>query len=479
MKGTRYKEVAAKILNLIEKGILKEGDKIPSMRQLSSELGVSINTVKEAYWTLEKQNYIEAFPQSGFYVKKSIPPCEPSHFDPALMDPQKVGLCQIYGAFQSSGKYTPELNLGLSNISPGFFPTDKLAKYIQDSLRYNENESFNYIMPPGYSGLREQIARVSLSAGMNLNPDDIIITNGCHEAIFLSLMAVCRPGDTVIFESPMYFSSLLLIQRLNLKLIELPASEKEGINIDTLKFILDNHNVKAMFTISSFNNPLGFTMASSKKKEMVELLDRYGVVLVEDDIYGELYFQSRPPCSKSFDRNENVIYCSSMSKTVSSGLRIGWIIPGSRYFEEICSLKNMLNISTASINQLAAARFFKEGGYDRHMRKLREALKFQVSEMRKCILENFPPGTEVTDPQGGSLLWIKLPEKCDTLRIYHEALKNNILIAPGCLFTMKEKYNNCLRINAGHWDERIRKAVIFLGNLCDSSNMRNHEASAS
>lgn len=479
MKSTRYKEVAAKILNLIEKGILKEGDKIPSMRQLSSELGVSVNTVKEAYWTLEKQNYIEAFPQSGFYVKKRIIPYEPSHFDPALMDPQKVGLCQIYGAFQSSGKYTPELNLGLSNISPGFFPTEKLAKYIQDALRYNENESFNYIMPPGYSGLREQIARISLSAGMNLNPDDIIITNGCHEAIFLSLMAVCRPGDTVIFESPMYFSSLLLIQRLNLKLIELPASEKEGINIDTLKFILDNHNVKAMFTISSFNNPLGFTMPSSKKKEMTELLDRYGVVLVEDDIYGELYHESRPPASKSFDRRDNVIYCSSMSKTVSSGLRIGWIIPGSRYFEEICSLKNMLNISTASVNQLAAARFFKEGGYDRHMRKLREALKIQVSEMRKCIFENFPPGTEVTDPEGGSLLWIKLPEDCDTLHIYHEALKNNILIAPGCLFTMKGRYNNCLRINAGHWDDRIRKAVILLGKICGSINKSSHKASAS
>lgn len=466
MKATRYEQVADKILGLIQNGILKEGDRIPSMRQLSSELGVSINTVKEAYWTLEKQNHIEAVPQSGFYVRKSAKHHEPSVVDPSLMDPQKVGMCQIYGAFQYSGKYSQELNLGLSNIHPDFWPLDKLGKYMQEALRYHNHDSFSYIISPGYPELRNQVARMSLSGGMNLNPEEIIITNGCHEAIFLALMTVCKPGDTLIYESPIYFSSLQLLQRLNLKLIEIPSSETEGVNLDTLKFVLENHPVKAMFTISNFNNPLGFVMPDKKKNRMVTLLEEYNVTLIEDDIYGDLYFDTRPSACKAFDKTGNVIHCSSITKTVSPGLRIGWIAPGEKYFDEINRLKTLLNISTGAINQIAAARFLKEGGYDRHMRKLREALKIQVAEVRACIIENFPEGTDVTDPEGGSLLWITLPEGIDSLEIYHEALKKNILIAPGCLFSMKPKFNNCMRINAGHWNEKIRKAIVYLGKLC-------------
>lgn len=228
-----------------------------------------------------------------------------------------------------------------------------------------DHESFAYMMSPGYPELRKQISRLSLSAGIDLNPEEIIVTNGCHEAIFLSLMVLCKPGDTIIYESPMYFSSLQLLQRLNLKLIEIPSSEKDGVNLDTLKFVLENHPVKAMFTIPNFNNPLGFAMAVNRKKEMVEILDEYNVILIEDDIYGELYFDSRPSACKAYDKTGNVIHCSSITKTVSPGLRIGWIAPGEKYFDEICSLKNLLNISTGAINQIAAARFLKEGGYDR------------------------------------------------------------------------------------------------------------------
>jgi DNA-binding transcriptional MocR family regulator len=475
MKVTRYEQVAEKILNLIEHGVLKEGEKIPSMRQLSVELGVSVNTVKEAYWTLEKQNHIEAVPQSGFYVKKRAREFESSLFDPALMDPQQVGLCQIYGAFQYSGKYSAELNLGLSNLHPDFWPVEKLGKYMQEALRYHDHDSFSYVMSPGYPELRKQIARLGLSGGMELNPDEIIITNGCHEAIFLTLMTVCKPGDTVVYESPIYFSSLQLLQRLNLKLIEIPASVNEGMNLDTLKFVLDNHPVKAVFTIPNFNNPLGFVMPDQKKREMVQLLEKYKVTLIEDDIYGDLFYETRPSACKSYDKTGNVILCSSITKTVAPGLRIGWVVPGKEYYDEITRLKTLLNISTAGINQIAAARFLKEGGYDRHMRNLRVALKLQVTEVRNCILENFPAGTEVTEPAGGSLLWVTLPEGIDSLALYHEALKKNILIAPGCLFSVRQKYTNCMRINAGHWNEKIRKAIVYLGKLCREYNSTKRE----
>jgi DNA-binding transcriptional MocR family regulator len=238
------------------------------------------------------------------------------------------------------------------------------------------------------------------------------------------------------------------------------------MGLDTLKFVLDNHPVKAVFTIPNFNNPLGFVMPDEKKREMVKLLETYKVTLIEDDIYGDLYYETRPATCKSYDTSGNVILCSSITKTVAPGLRIGWVVPGGAYHDEITKLKTLLNISTAGINQIAAARFLKEGGYDRHMRNLRLSLKSQVIEVRNCILENFPEGTAVTEPAGGSLLWVTLPEGVDALTIYHEALKKNILIAPGCLFSIRQRFANCMRINAGHWNEKIRKAIVYLGNLC-------------
>ncbi len=476
MKSTKYDQVADKIQNLIRNGILKEGEKLPSMRQLCTELNVSMNTVKEAYWKLEKQSIIEAVPQSGFYVKKqSHRKIESSVADPSLMDPQKISLCQIYGAFQSSGVFSPGINLGIANVDPELWPSEKLGKYMQEAVRYHDNDSFSYIMSPGYPELRKQIARLGLAGGMNLSPDEIIITNGCHEAIFLSIMAICKPGDTVVFESPVYFSSLNLLKHMDLKLIEVPSRPEDGVNLDTLKFILENHKVKAMFSIPNFNNPMGFTMPDEKKRGLVKLLAEHDVVLIEDDIYGELYFEKRPSTCKAYDTTGNVIQCSSISKSVAPGLRIGWVIPG-KYHREISELKTVLNISTASIAQIAAARFLKEGGYDRHMRKLRETLKYQCSEMRKLILENFPQGTEVTSPEGGTLLWITLPENIDSVHIYQEALKKNILIAPGCLFSIKDKYSNCLRLNAGYWDRNIRDAVIYLGKLCMEYDVTDDES---
>ena len=469
MGVTRYEQVADRIMKLIHNGVLKEGDKIPSLRQLSRELNVSVNTVKEAYWKLENQNYILAIPQSGYYVKKQLPQASnQSDLDPSRLDPQQISLCQIYGAFQNMGRCTPEIGLGIASLNPELWPRDKISRFFQKAIREQEFESYNYLMPPGYLRLREQIARLGISSGLNLSPDDIIITNGCHEAIFLALMVLCKPGDTVVLESPVYFNLLQLLEHLNLRVIEIPASNLEGIHLDTLRFVLDNHPVKAMFSISNFNNPLGFCLPSRKKQDLTQLLSEYRVPLIEDDIYGDLSFEDRPDTCKNYDLKGNVILCSSFSKTLAPGLRVGWIVPG-KYYDQILKTKTLLNIATPSINQISVAHFLKEGGYDRHTRNLRKKLKLQVAELRACILKYFPEGTRVTRPEGGTLLWVELPKSIDAFEIYQKALKKNILIAPGQLFSTKNKYANCLRINAGIWNESVEKAIDCLSDLCEQN----------
>ena len=276
--------------------------------------------------------------------------------DPRLFNPQEVSLCRIYGAFQSMGPVKPEISLGIAGLDPSFWPSDKLGRYFHHALTHHQEQAYDYIMTPGYQGLREQIARFSLAGGLDLSPEDIVITNGCHEAIYLALMSLCNPGDTVLFESPIHWSILQLLRQLNLKIIEIPSSLKDGINLDTLRFVLENHTVSAMFSISNFNNPLGFTMPTGKKKALLSLLGRFGISLIEDDIYGDISYMDRPDTCKAYDHDGQVILCSSFSKTIAPGLRVGWIVPG-RYYDKVLEMKSLLNISTASMNQIAVTGF--------------------------------------------------------------------------------------------------------------------------
>jgi DNA-binding transcriptional MocR family regulator len=468
LKPSRNEMVSKRILDLIRTGVLKEGDRIPSIRQLSRELKVSINTVKDAYWKLESRNYIVAVPQSGFYVKKQ--PAGMLHdktIDPSRLDPQDVSLCQIYGAFQNMGQCTPEISLAIASLAPDLQPKAKMGRFLAQALREQELECFSYLMTPGHSELRQQIARLGLSCGLELSPEQIVITNGCHEAVFLALMAVCQPGDTVVLESPIYFNLLQLLQHLKLKIIEIPSSDVDGIHLSTLRFVLENHPVKAVFSISNVNNPLGFSMPRKKKKALVTLLDEYEIPLIEDDIYGDLGFRQRAHPCKSFDTKDNVLLCSSFSKTIAPGVRVGWIVPG-KYYESVVKTKTLLNISTASINQIAIARFLKEGGYERHLRNLRKTLSEQVTAMRGAILKYFPKGTLVTRPSGGYLLWIELPQGIDAEAIYYKALQQGILIAPGHLFSIKPNYTHCMRLSASIWNPRVEKAIQAIGALCDA-----------
>ena len=462
----RYEQVASRIRHLIENGSLKEGERLPSLRCLSREMQVSINTVKEAYWRLENENHITAVPQSGFYVKK-----QPllnnigSAIDPSKMDPQEITLCQIFGAYQEAGKATPEIQLAVSHMDPSFWPSEIFGRYFQEAARKQPEEVFTYLISPGSRGLREQIARQGLSCGLDISPEEVVITNGCQEALFLALMTICEPGDTVVLESPVYFSLLDLLLQLKLKIIEIPATDDEGIRLETLQFVLENQPVKVMFSIPHFNNPMGFSLPSWKKKKLVQLLARYDVPLIEDDIYGDLCFGTRPEPCKVYDSRGEVILCSSFSKTIAPGLRVGWMLPG-KYTAMVNRMKTLVNISSTPINQVSVARFLKEGGYQQHLRRVRRKLQRHIEAFRACIFKHFPSGTKVTRPDGGLFVWIELPPEFNSDVLYRKAVQAGILFAPGSLFTIKGTYNHHLRLSAGTWNGRIEKAITELGRLC-------------
>jgi DNA-binding transcriptional MocR family regulator len=462
-----YEQVADRLRGLITEGTLQVGDRLPSVRKLHQQLSVSVSTILEAYRLLEDQGWISARPQSGYYVKPMLltAPDEPQHSN-ALHQDRPVEISLAYRVYAS--KRDPSLiQLGAAVPSTELFPLAALNRLMGQVIRAQPHLVHSYEVPAGCEALRHEVARRLMEAGCSLSPNEIVITNGTTEALSLSLQAVTQPGDTVAIESPAYYNLLEVLNALHLRVLELPTHPQEGVSLTALESALQQRQISACALVANFNNPLGSCMSSQKKHQIASLFTTYDIPLIEDDIYGDLNFEgSRPKAIKAFDTEGLVLYCASVSKTLSPGLRIGWCAPG-RYQAKVESLKMSMNLSTAPTPQLTVAAFLSNGGYDRHLRQLRRSFQLQIAQMTQAICTYFPPETKVTRPRGGFILWLQFPEEFDSLVLYEEALVHNINIAPGVIFSPSEHYRNCLRLNCGFpWSPRIEQAMQILGQLC-------------
>ncbi len=461
-----YEKVAAEIAGLIDQGTFRVGDRVPSIRQLSHRFDVSINTVMQAYALMEDRRLIEARPQSGYYVRARVPEIiEPEVPVQQTIVPATVTISDICQQVVRNMMNRDLLPLGNAIPHPRHLPVDKLNRMLASSSRRFPEQSISYHMAPGSERLRIQIAKRSLMAGISAGPDEVLITSGCVEAVLLALRATCKSGDTIAVESPFYFNFLQLIAELGLKALEIPATPREGISIEALSYAIEQNPVKACLLVPNFSNPLGSLMPDERKRELVELLARHEIPLIEDDIYGDLTFgNERPAAVKSFDRKGLVIYCSSFSKTLAPGYRVGWAIAG-RYQSTMERLKMMVNLATSSPPQLAIAEFLATGGYDHHLRTIRRIYAANLSQMADAVARYFPPGTAMTRPTGGFILWVELPESIDAIQLYHQALRKGISIAPGPLFSLSGKYRNHIRLSSALWDEKVEQGIKTLGEL--------------
>jgi DNA-binding transcriptional MocR family regulator len=461
-----YERVAGEIAGLVEQGTFRSGDRLPSIRQLSTRFDVSINTVMLAYALLEDKRLIQARPQSGYYVRSRVPEIrEPEQQSRSFTVPSTVTISELCQQVMRNMMNRELLPLGSAIPCARNLPIDKLNRIMASELRRCGEQGVLYQMPPGYERLRVQIARRALVAGVSSGPDDILVTSGCVEAVLLALRATCHAGDTIAVESPFYFNFMQMIAELGLKALEIPSTPRDGISIEALRYAIEQEKISACLVITNFGNPLGSLMPDERKRELVELLARHEIPLIEDDIYGDLTFGSeRPTAAKSFDHSDTVIYCSSFSKTIAPGYRIGWAIAG-RYQAEMERIKMIMNIAPASPPQLALAEFLATGGYDHHLRSIRRIHARNISHMAEAVARSFPDGTCMTNPAGGFILWVEMPEGVDAIKLYHRALAQNISIVPGPLFTLSSKYGHHIRLSAAQWDGRIEQGIKTLGNL--------------
>lgn len=461
-----YEQVAGRIVALVEQGTFRPGERVPSVRSLSRQFQVSISTVLEAYGLLEDRGVIAARPQSGYYVRPRLPatPREPEISGLAL-NPSRVSISDLALMVVRDTMNPDFLPLGAAIPNPEFLPIGRLNRMMAQEGRRHPRQSVSYLFPPGYEKLRIQIARRAVTAGCALSHDEIVITNGCTEAIMLALRAVCRPGDTVAVDSPTFFNTLQAIAALGLRAMEIPSHPETGISLDALRYAVEHNPVQACMVIGNFNNPLGSLMPDLHKRELAAFLGKRAIPLIEDDIYGDLaYSHDRPTVAKAYDDKGLVLLCSSFSKTLAPGYRIGWIAPG-RYLHEVMRLKAIHTCANAAPPQLAIAEFLANGGYDHHLRKVRRIYARQTALMGEAVGRSFPVGTRVSRPAGSFKLWVEMQEGSDSLRLYEQARAEGISIAPGPLFSAQDRFRNCFRLNAAFWSGEVERAIGTLGRL--------------
>src|SRR3954464_3793876 len=462
-----YAELAGSLQTLIEQGTLRPGHRVPSVRRMSLQRGVSIATVLQAYTVLENRGYLEARPQSGYYVRPRPPSLAPEpRMAKPMAKPAYVGVNDLTAEVMEFAQNADYIPFGSAFPHHSLFPAKKLARILGSVARRDPTLLLRSTLNHGYEPLTREISRRYLQAGVPLAHDELVITTGCTEALNLCLRAVTKPGDTVAIETPAYFGFLEIIQSLNLRALEIPTSSREGICLDELRDAIKQNDEKAVLVMPNFHNPLGSLMPDEKKKRLYELLCEFDLPAIEDDVYADTHFGDvRPKPLKAWDRDGRVMLCSSFGKSLAPSFRVGWAAPG-RYLERVRRLKFTNTMGTAVVLQKTLAEFLRDGGYDHHLRSLRRSYHQLLHQFAQTMQRNFPEGTRYSRPQGGNVIWVEFPKAVDTLKLYREALKHRINTAPGALFSVKDRYNNCMRMSCGlPWDDEVEAALKTLGDL--------------
>ena len=462
-----YENLANEFASLISEGRMRPGERLPSVRRLAQQRGLSISTVIQALRTLESRGSVEARPQSGYYVRgraargfESVP----TRTTAAAVD---VGVSRKLIDILRANEAPGMVPLGSALPAPELLLAPRLNR-LYASIARKQPQLFAGSSHSELSeaALLHAITRRSLEWGYPIASEEIVVTNSCTESIMLCLRVVTKPGDTVAVESPTYYLMLQLLETMGLRALEIPTHPRTGISLDALELATRDGKVAACLFIPNGANPLGSIIPDATKQAIAELLAARGVPLIEDDVYGDICFsEARPRPIQAFDASGNTMLCTSFSKTICPALRIGFVA-GGRRSAQIILQKTLTSGKTNPLTQRVLAELLETRGFDVHLRTLRRRFADQVARMRDGVARYFPAETRVTEPQGGFVIWLELPPEIDASLLHREAVAARIAFVPGEMFSASGHYRNFLRLACGHpWSPEIDDALRKLGRL--------------
>lgn len=467
-------QLASRLRDLVRKGSLGPGEKLPSARELSADAGVNRLTVEAAFARLELEGLIERRQGSGTYVLGR----------PALASESLRGRGAPVSAWPLWQQLLPKPLLARKALAglpydfsrgmgdPSLIPALAFRRALQDVVRVEGPEALGYEDPQGHPALRAAIATVLTSLGLAATAEQILITSGSQQAISLTVRALLKPGDRIVVEEACYDSALKLFQLLGLQVVPAPM-DAAGLDPERLEAVLKRERPGLLYCMPNYQNPTGTVMPASRRQALVRLAAQYNMPILEDDYVGELRYDGHAePALKTLDREGGVLYTSTFSKMLMPGLRLGFVMAEGPVLAHLTDWKRSLEIACPSLLQRALANYVSVGRYRRHVRKACGVYRERRDAMVAAVRRHFPRGTRLQAPRGGLFLWVELPEGLEASALLELATVEGVSFASGERFFVQKKGagQSCLRLNFAACEipvieEGIRRMGRLAGRL--------------
>jgi 2-aminoadipate transaminase len=463
--GPVYRQIARQIRGRIRDGELEAGDRLPPIRTLARELGVNRDTVALAYDELVAEGVLEATVGRGTFVRPIRPEPAPDAW-PSPLSPLVEGLLDLERARPRYGVGTDTIPFHALVPDPALYPVAAFGRSLNRVLERRGGDLLLYGDPQGCPELRELLACRFARSGLQVGAEEITLCQGASQGIALALRLFAEPGDAVAVEEPTYGNVLSALRGLGLE--PAPVSTGEGgPDLAVLERVLSRPDVKLLYTIPTFHNPMGTTTSPSHRRALLEVAARAGKPVVEDAYEMDLRFAGResPPLA-ALDGSGRVVHLYSFSKSLFPGARVGAITARGRAVEGLCALRAASDLGGAPLLQAALADFVAGGAYDRHLTRLRATLRARTTTLLEALTREMPPGVRFTRPDGGYQVWVTLPDEVETRDLLADATRAGVLFAPGSVFLHDGRPSSSLRLTVARTDEdAIRRGVSILARV--------------
>lgn len=477
-----YQSLANDLVANIQQGVYRPGERLPSVRQLARQRGVSVSTAVSAYQHLEATGLVTTREKSGIYVAVPSQPHLQTPEPKRGSQPTQLQMSDTIARVFAQNRQPGKIHFDLAVPSPALQPGAQLKAAANRVLRHQFGDSLTLYPSPGDKELRRLIAQRMLSSGCRVDAEEIVITNGCQEALLISLQSLTQPGDVVAVETPCYYGFLQALESLGLTVVSIATDAVSGLDVQALEAALQRWPIRVCLCSPSYSNPTGACMTESARQQLVALAQQHDFYLIEDDIFGELAHGSlmprtaakdagvkgelqRPRPLRAYDQHGRVIYCSSFSKSLSPGLRLGWVAAG-KHRLRVMERQRASTTGTSTLPQLQVRDYLKSGHFDKHLARVRREYQANIQRTLAVVAEAFPEGTHATRPQGGFVVWISLPASSpDALTLLDMAQEEGVCFVPGQVFGL-QGLEYCLRLSVAQlWTDELEGALRTLGRL--------------
>ncbi|MGX9419065.1 aminotransferase-like domain-containing protein [Vibrio sp. WJH972] len=454
-----YKQLANLFIEEIINGKRKEGSRMPSLRTLARQEAISMSTVVSCYQELESQGWIHSRPQAGYFIS----PSSRAHATPDLVQ----FVSQVSTVKPSPILYaTKNGPLGESNTPNDEQTVLELERSFRRTLKRLGSKVDQYPDKQGEPIFRQALSSHFSKLGLHFDSSELVITAGCMSAVKVALESCTREGDIIAISSPCFNGIIELLGSMSRKIVEIPCLE-EGIDLEQFEAHLKENSIDAAVFCTSHMNPQGITMSSQQKQKLARLANHYQVPIIEDDVYLELSYSSQIPLpAKYYDKGGYILWCGSVSKSLSPSYRLGWCLPG-KFQKTYQNIIAVTGFGVTMLTQLAIADFISSGQYNKHLRRRRAQLLVLRQQYLSYLITHLSPDVKISNPQGGMVLWLQIPS-LNRQAFTKEISECNLDIRAGTLFSTRALYDECVRINighplAGHAKEELDKMIAIVG----------------